>query len=129
MDDFELEKYKAQLQIWVEKYKNSIDAGKNAIKMAFLINGGVSLALLTFIGTIFQTNKSLSIELFSSLLYFVVSIFLIGISSGIIYLTHSAINLEKPKTSMILEVITVLLISFSYLLFGYGVYNIYTTIT
>ena len=57
----ELEKYKADLQLHIEKNKNYhasklemfrsvITSGQNAIRSSLLMNGGASIALLAFIG-------------------------------------------------------------------------------
>jgi|SaaInlStandDraft_4_1057021.scaffolds.fasta_scaffold44472_1 hypothetical protein len=95
MEDLKLEKYKAELQMWIEQYKSGIESGKNAIRMAFLINSGTSLALLTFIGTIFN---------------------------------HVAIALNKSKTGLWLEILTIVLVASSYGLFLFGGYEIYKII-
>jgi hypothetical protein len=57
----DLERYKANLQGWLETFKNVqtqniemfrsvITAGQNALRTSFLMKGGASLAILTFIG-------------------------------------------------------------------------------
>lgn len=129
MEDLKLEKYKAELQMWIEQYKSGIESGKNAIRMAFLINGGTSLALLTFIGTIFNDdNKIFASQLFGNLIWFIMGIVLLGISSGIVYFNHVAIALNKSKTSLWLEILTILLVASSYGLFLFGGYEIYKII-
>jgi hypothetical protein len=128
MEDFKLEKYKAELQMWLEQYKLGIESGKNAIRMAFLINSGTSLVLLTFIGTIFTSNKLFASQLFGSLIWFIIGILLLGISSGIVYFNHVAIALNKSKTGLWLEVFTILLVASSYGLFLFGSYEIYKII-
>jgi hypothetical protein len=60
-----IEKYKADLQNWIEANKQQHDAslemfrsvivsGHNAIKSAFLLNGGAAVALLAFIAHLAQ---------------------------------------------------------------------------
>ena len=57
----ELERYKAQLNMWVEQqksqtklwaegFKSVILSGQNALRSALLINGGTAIALLAYIG-------------------------------------------------------------------------------
>lgn len=128
MDDYKLEKYKAELQMWLEQYKSGIESGKNAIRMAFLINSGTSLALLTFIGTIFNSNKVFASQLFENLIFFISAILLLGISSGIVYFNHISIVFDKKKTSLWLEIFTIFLVASSYILFAYGIYEIYENI-
>jgi len=117
MDSFKLEQYKA-----------GVESGKNAIRMAFLISSGTSLALLTFIGTIFHNEKAFAVQLFGSLLWFIFSILALGISTGIVYLTHVSISFNKYKTSVGLEYLTILLVIASYVLFLLGGYEIYKII-
>lgn len=128
MDNYKLEKYKAELQMWLEQYKSGIESGKNAIRMAFLINSGTSLAILTFIGTIFNSNKVFASQLFENLIFFISAILLLGISSGIVYFNHISIVFDKKKTSLWLEIFTIILVASSYVLFAYGVYEIYENI-
>ena len=63
------ERFKTDLQLIVERsksaysaqlelFKSVIDAGQNAIKSAFLLSGGASIALLAFIGRIAEIDKS-----------------------------------------------------------------------
>ena len=64
----ELEKYKAELQVWIEQSKGShlsklemfrsvIQAGQNAIRSSFLLNGGATVAMLAFIGKLTDSQQ------------------------------------------------------------------------
>ena len=63
----EIERYKADLQNWIEANKHQhegnlemfrsvITAGQGAIKSSFLLNGGAAVAVLAFIAHISQTR-------------------------------------------------------------------------
>ena len=57
----EMEKYRAQLQVWVEqhkgiqtsqieKFKSVVKAGQHALRTSFLMNGGATVVILAFMG-------------------------------------------------------------------------------
>jgi len=76
------ELYKAELQKWVEEHKNvhahSVElfrsvilAGQNALRTAFLMNGGAAVALLAFVGHLATTDPHRVPSLAPSLTMFV----------------------------------------------------------
>jgi hypothetical protein len=95
----QLEKYKTELQVWaegqknvhalnIELFKSTINAGQNAIRSSFLMNGAATISLLTFIGKLTDSNPA-KIPLFSSsLILFVVGVGLAGLVSGLAYCTQ-----------------------------------------
>lgn len=95
----ELEQYKAQLQLEVERnrneyasglemFKSVISAGQNAIRSSFLLNGGAAVALLAFISKLTESQKD-KVPLFSdSLIPFVLGVFAITLTSGLTYLSQ-----------------------------------------
>jgi hypothetical protein len=97
----ELEKYKTQLQLHTEEYrarvetdreafKAVIQAGQNALRTAFLLNGGSSVALLAVIGKFVTVEHSLEYvpALANSLILFVIGTFLIAFSSAVTYMSQ-----------------------------------------
>ncbi|MBT5324182.1 MAG: hypothetical protein HOL44_05855 [Campylobacteraceae bacterium] len=114
--------------LYLEQYRAGIEAGKNAIKMSFFINGGAILSILTFIGSIFNKERVLAIELFGSLIWFSSAILLVGISSGLVYITHICLGKDKLTYAKYSEITTIVFICISYICFIIGGYNIYAII-
>jgi hypothetical protein len=73
-----LEWYKAQVIFDLEMFKSVLMAGQTALRTSFLINGGASVALLAFIGNIWDKTQTAiviktlanSLGIFSSWGYF-----------------------------------------------------------
>jgi len=96
-----LEKYKAELQVWVEEnkvaktaqlevFKAVILQGQSALKSAFIMNGGASIAILAFLGKL-SDSKASCISCFTEpMQIFVTGVFLAGLSSGVTYLSQWA---------------------------------------
>ncbi len=55
-----IERHKQANQLDLEMFRSVISAGQNAIKTAFLLNGGAAIALLAFIGSLVEKNLRLS---------------------------------------------------------------------
>jgi hypothetical protein len=95
----ELAQYQAELQLRIEQgkgqhsaavemFKSVITAGQNAIRSAFLLNGGAAIALLAFISNL-TTNKPDKVAEFSSVLMpFVIGVLAISLTSGFTYLSQ-----------------------------------------
>ncbi|MEI8355705.1 MAG: hypothetical protein WCG31_06395 [Deltaproteobacteria bacterium] len=98
-DQVNLERYRAELQLWVEEnkklhswnlegFKSVISAGQNALKTAFLMNGGATVAMLAFVGKLSDDHVS-KIPVFSSaMVCFVIGVLLVTVSSGCTYLSQ-----------------------------------------
>ena len=93
------EKYKAELQLWVERnklqqsfkleeFKAVIQQGQNALKAAFLMNGGAVIAILAFLGKLAGINQVAMSALSDAMLIFVSGVFLAGLASGCTYLAQ-----------------------------------------
>ncbi|MCE5232077.1 MAG: hypothetical protein ABFC67_07565 [Mizugakiibacter sp.] len=95
----DLARYRAELELWVERHRNShsaslelfrsvIESGQNAIRSSFLLNGGAAVAVLAFIGHLAEHEPS-KVSVFSeSLLFFVIGVFTIAVTSGVTYLSQ-----------------------------------------
>lgn len=95
----EIERYKADLQNWIESHKlrnetelemfrSVISSGQNAIKSSFFLNGSASVALLAFISHLAQFQP-LKVPAFSAcLLPFTFGVLAIAITSGLTYLSQ-----------------------------------------
>jgi hypothetical protein len=93
----DLERYKADLQNWVEQNKHQHDsklelfravitAGQNAIKSSFLLNGGAAVALLAFIGHLASVNQEKVATFGNCLLPFTYGVLAVAVTSGLTYL-------------------------------------------
>ena len=94
-----LEKYKADLQNWIEsnKYQHESDielfrsvttAGQSAIKSSFILNGGAAIAALAFIGHLVESNLK-KVAIFSAcLLPFTYGVLTVAVMSGFTYLSQ-----------------------------------------
>lgn len=105
-----LEKYKAELQIWVEEnrlyqsaklenFKAVITQGQNALKAAFLMNGGAAVAILAFMGKLSDSKPSFITNFNEPMMIFVFGIFLAGLSSGFTYLSQWIASHDKTWAS------------------------------
>lgn len=130
----EIEHYKAQLQLWVEAEKRNhasdlemfrsvIQAGQNAVKSSFLLNGGASVALLAFIGKLTEEQHSKIPAFADSLTIFVTGAFAIALTSGLTYLSqwfYSEPEPWKQKTGFTLNMASIVLGLSSYGFFIWG---------
>lgn len=141
-----LERLKAQLQILVEAHKGDhaselemfrsvIQSGQNAVKTAFLMNGGASVAILAFIGKLTESNKQ-SIPAFAgTLTLFVTGVFLICATAGFTYLSqwmYSEDSTRKQKVGSLFHVGAILTGLSSYGVFIWGMkaaYSAFISIT
>jgi hypothetical protein len=144
LDGAQLEKYKTELQVWVEGQKNvhalnielfksTINAGQNAIRSSFLMNGAATISLLTFIGKLTDSAPA-KIPLFSSsLILFVIGVGLAGLASGITYCTqwfYATSNYEIKNSLMRnigsgFNIFSIASVVLSYGVFAYGAFRAY----
>ena len=136
---FEIERYKARLQNWVESsrhehesrlemFRSVITAGQGAIKSSFLLNGGAAIALLAFIGHLAQFNTSEVPAFAYSLLLFAFGVLVVTVMSGSTYLTQFCFASSKTwakNLGYILNGASILLGIGSYGLFVWGLFVTY----
>lgn len=95
----QMEKYKAELQVWVkeneaiqtqnvEMFRAVILAGQNALRTAFLMNGGATVALLAFLGKLSDQHQEKIAVFSSALVIFVAGVLAITVASGATYLSQ-----------------------------------------
>jgi hypothetical protein len=115
----ELAQYNAEVMSTLEVFKSVISAGQNALKSVILINGGAAVALLAFIGSIWNESiDDIAIKkLLISMAIFVVGVLLGGIAAGLTYLVQLSYNHQKNKLGLIFNIITNILVSISYITF------------
>ena len=92
MNNQELEQWKAQFQsnlaqcaaenaLNLEMFKSVILAGQTALKSCTIMNGGAAVALLAFIGSIW--NKSTDIKILKLLLFSMI-LYVFGVFYGVV---------------------------------------------
>ena len=95
----DLERYKADLQNWIESNKHQhesdiemfrsvITAGQNAIKSSFLLNGGAAIATLAFIGHLVEFNLERVAVFSACLLPFTYGVLAVAVTSGLTYISQ-----------------------------------------
>jgi hypothetical protein len=137
--DAKLELYKAELQKWVEEHKNAhahsvelfksvIQAGQSALRTAFLMNGGASVALLAFAGHLASIDPKRVPLVAPSLTIFVVGVLVAAIASGVTYLGQWFYASERARDRRIgfyLNVAAILLGFGAYVVFAFGMWRGY----
>ena len=137
----DIEKYKADLQNWIEANKHQhqsslemfrsvIVAGQSAIKSSFLLNGGASVALLAFIAHLAQFDAAKVPVFAECLLYFAFGALAIVITSGLTYLSqwfYASAHAWAMKVGFGLNITCIVLGIASYGLFAWGLFTTYAT--
>lgn len=135
----QMEKYKAELQVWIkqneavqaaeiEKFRSVILAGQNALKTAFLMNGGATVALLAFLGKLSDKHQDKIAVFASALVVFVIGVLAITVASGLTYLSQWFYAYSEPwkrKTGHVLNFLTIALGWASYGFFIWGTVRAY----
>jgi hypothetical protein len=134
-----LERYRAELQHWVEQHKALeafniemfravITCGQSALKNAVLINGGAGVALLAFIGHVWEKDLAPEIVrgLTWSLLLFICGVLASAVAAGTTYLSQALWASDWERTAHAINYTTVVLVGMSYLAFAIGGYEAYS---
>lgn len=135
----EIEKYRADLQNWVEanKYKHEsnlemfrsvITAGQSAIKSSFLLNGGAAVALLAFLGHLATTSPAKVSGFAACLLPFSFGVLAIAVVSGFTYLSqwlYASQDACAQKAGFAFNMMCIALGLASYGCFGWGLFETY----
>lgn len=119
--------YNAQQLFSLEMLRSVITYGQAALKSALLINGGAVVALLAFIGNIWEkdTPQAAVDSLTSSIVYFAFGVLLAAFGTGTTYLTQYCYSEEYLKTGAWFHGGTIVIVLGSYFLFGFGAYDAY----
>lgn len=135
----EIERYRADLQNWVETNKHQhaqrlemfrsvITAGQGAIKSSFLLNGGAAVAVLAFIGHLAQFNAPKVPVFAACLLPFAYGVLAIAVTSGFSYLSqwlYASPGEKARKAGFVFNMICIALGIASYALFTWGLISTY----
>lgn len=134
----EIEAFKANLQhkledikfdsnTRIEMFKSVITSGQNAVKTGFLLNGGATLAMLTFIGHISERQPNRVSEFGCSMYSFTIGVLLVAITSGLTYLSQWFYSNDEDKSQTagdISNYICIVLMIASYVMFFIGIIDI-----
>jgi hypothetical protein len=141
-----MEHYKAKLaalgrslqqehEMELEMLRSVITTGQNALKAVLLINGGAAVALLAFVGSLWNNPNAepLRPELAYGLSLFVWGVLAAACASGASYLSQAGFGGEfGSRSHSIGEVARWLSVAFvvgSYALFGWGAWNTYVAVS
>ena len=140
MNDIELEKWKEDCHRQMDAWKNEQTwqmhlsnatgiAGQAAMKSALLINGGAAVAILAFIGQIFNSSVNCDIvhSLKLSMILFVSGTLSSAVAFGTTYLAQLSWQSNKNRFGLIINNISTALVILSYLLFLCGSYTAWST--
>lgn len=122
-----MEWYKAQRQVDLEMFKSVMQTGQTALRTSFLINAGAAIALLAFIGNIWNKAQSSNVikALANSLCIFSIGVLFVAIATGTTYLTQNAYAFNWKKTGITINIFTILFVISSYITFLFGLIYIY----
>lgn len=137
-----MEAYKVDLSAWVssrqqdhetdlEMLRSVITTGQSALKSSLLINGGASVAILGFIGSVWSDSKTTSMlpSLSISLLLFVWGVLSAAIAAGATYVSQAGYGREFGSKSQAIgrfcHVVAVLGVVGAYAFFGLGAWRAY----
>ena len=123
-----LAQYNAERSMDVEMFRSVIAAGQNAMRSATLINGGAGVALLAFIGHLWERDLSPSVVtgLLSSLVFFMGGVLVSAIAAGATYLSQAFYAEDWISTGHTIKYVTIGLVIASYLAFFMGGYEAYS---
>ncbi|MUL01628.1 hypothetical protein GNP89_05280 [Aliivibrio fischeri] len=119
-----LEQYKEKRAAWRELFKAVISHGQATIKLLATINGGAALALLAFIGKVWDPsfpNSFLGQNITLSLLCLCVGLGFSALTQGAAYIGQDYFTYGNEKCGRILQVITIIIGIISFILFFVGI--------
>lgn len=135
----ELERYRADLLLWVEQnkgiqasqvemFKSVISSGQNALRTSFMMNGGATVALLAFLGKLSEEHETKIPEFSLCLVIYVIGVLAITIASGSTYLSqwlYASNEKWQKATGFWLNMLAIVLGLTSYGLFIWGTFRAY----
>lgn len=141
--EIELERYKADLQLHIEKNKNYhssklemfksvISSGQNAMRSSFLMNGGAAVALLAFISHLAEIKPDTVAVFAAVLLPFVLGVLAMTMTSGFTYLSqwlYDSPNIKAQKWGFKINIVCIALGISSYVFFMWGMCRAYFAFT
>ncbi|MBL4800325.1 MAG: hypothetical protein JKY45_00430 [Emcibacter sp.] len=118
-----------QMSANLASFKAGVIASQSALKSSMIINGGAAIALLAFMGKIWDASisKSIATSLSNSMLLFCLGILFTAIATGTTFSSQLFFSDEDPKKlGAIFQGISITLIIVCYLFFAAGSYEAYS---
>ncbi len=120
--------YQSEQKQALELFRSVVTYGSAAMKSALLINGGAAVALLAFIGNIWEKETApeavkaltLGIAMFST------GVLAAAVANAMSYFTQYCYSDPFPRAAVVFHTLTVLFVVTSFVLFGYGAYESYS---
>src|SRR3546814_644754 len=108
-------------------FRSVISSGQSALKSSILINGGATVALLAFVGTVWNDPQSAPTlgPLVSVLVLFAVGVLLSAMAHGTTYLSQYFYSMVGERTGAAFHILTVALVLGAYSTFGWATFSIY----
>jgi hypothetical protein len=125
--DSDLAAYNNKHAFNVRLFEAVITFSQLTLKSAFLLNGGASIAILTFLGH--DQWKYLRVPLANALLLFVTGVFMSALSTASTYFTQSAYAEHNRRIGNYWRWVTVVLLAVAYLAFGIASWRCYIAFT
>jgi hypothetical protein len=134
--EMSLERYKAELQKWIEEHRNVhaqsvevfrsvIQAGQNALRTAFVMNGGASVALLAFAAHLVSIHSLRVPAIAPSLAVFVVGVLIAALASGATYLCQWFYADGWRRAGFVCNLVAIFLGLAAYVSFAVGMWRAY----
>jgi hypothetical protein len=103
----EMERYKAELQKWIEDHKHAHDErkemfksvisyGQGAIKSLFLLNAGAVVVMLTFVTQLAKSGEGKVTEFVTSIRWFAIGVLAAAVVAALAYVSQLLYNYQKP---------------------------------
>lgn len=107
-----------------------ITLGQNALKSALLINGGAAVALLAFIGNIWDSGigKEPACLLASALKFYAIGVLVAAVGNGATYCSQHFYQLKKEMAGLIFQYLAIFLVVAAYYFFYSGSMSSYDAI-
>ena len=120
--------YKSQQEADLEMFRSVVGAGKTAVTICILVNGGAAVALLTLIGNMYAKSQDVLLikpSMLIALVVFSAAVLSAAVASGTSYLTQYCFHHKWQRSGFGFQTASILLIIMSYVLFGIGVVAAY----
>ena len=100
-DEIKLEQsgaaWQAQLEIVLQSDRAAVDIGITALKTSMLINAGAAVALLAFIGQLWNTKSGMLTVILNGMMPFVWGVFASAVAAGVAYIYQSIVTLYEQQ--------------------------------
>lgn len=103
-----------------DMFNSVITFGQSAVKYMVLINGGACMAILAFIGSIYEKDENLARRLVGSLEGFGAGVLLAALVSGVTYISQGYYAMDRDKPGDIFRWFAISLGAMSYVAFAIG---------